>query len=317
MSALRSLAVPPPSGPAGAAAPGGHGRSRRIALAGLFAGATGIGFAPIFVRLSEVGPVTTAFYRLLLALPVLWLWWAVSARGNPQAAKPQTRADAVGLVMAGLFFAGDLAIWHFSLRFTSVANATLLPNFAPVFVTLGGFLLFRERVSRRFLLGMAVALAGACVLMGDSVRLSLSNAFGDVLGLITAIFYAGYILAVGRLRARLSTATIMAWSGTVTCAALLPLAFVSGESLQPASIDGWLVLIGLALFSHAGGQSLIAYALAHLPAAFSSVALLLQPAVAALLAWLLLAEPLGPLQGIGAIIILTGIVLARSGTRSP
>lgn len=320
MPSLRSLTVRTPDTPAVQTTPEGGGRLRQVALAGLFAGAAGIGFAPIFVRLSEVGPVATAFYRLLLALPVLWLWWALSARGNAQAAKPQTRADAIGLVIAGLFFAGDLAVWHFSLRFTSVANATLLPNFAPVFVTLGGFLLFHERVSRRFVLGMAVALAGACVLMGHSVRLSLSNAFGDVLGLITATFYAGYILAVGRLRARLSTATIMAWSGTVTCAALLPIAIVSGENLHPASVDGWLVLIGLALLSHAGGQSLIAYALAHLPAAFSSVALLLQPAVAALLAWLLLAEPLGPLQGIGAIIILTGIVLARSGTlgtRSP
>ena len=91
----------------------------------------------------------------------------------------------------------------------------------------------------------------------------------------------------------------MAWSGLVTCVALLPVALVSGESLTATHLRGWLVLIALGLFSHALGQSLIAYALAHLPAAFSSVALLLQPAVAALLAWLLLDEAIGPWQAAG------------------
>lgn len=301
---------------AAAAAPADEApRRERAALAGLLAGAVGIAFAPIFVRLSEVGPVTTAFWRLALALPVLWLWRAAAARFNPVTAYPRTRRDRFGLIVAGLCFAGDLAVWHWSLKYTSVANATLLPNFAPVFVTLGGYLMFGQRFTRRFLFGMAIAIAGAAVLMGHSVHLSLANLFGDILGLITAVFYAGYILAVGRLRARLSTPTIMAWSGTITCAVLFVIAVASEHRLLPASPAGIAVLLGLALISHAGGQSLIAYALAHLPAAFSSVSLLLQPAVAALLAWLLLAEPLSPLQGLGAAVILCGIVLARLGSR--
>lgn len=295
------------------AAHGLHEDRRPAALPALLAGAVAIAFAPIFVRLSELGPVATAFWRLAIALPVLWLWQAAAAR--QPAAVPTARADRFGLLIAGLCFAGDLAVWHWSLAFTSVANATLLPNFAPVFVTLGGYLLFGERFSRQFLAGMAIALLGAAILMGHSIELSLANLFGDVLGLITAVFYAGYILAVGRLRARLATATIMAWSGTITAAALLALAAVSEERLLPGSGEGIAVLAGLALISHAGGQSLIAYALAHLPAGFSSVSLLLQPAVAALLAWLLLAEPLGPLQGVGAAVILCGIVLARLGSR--
>ncbi|MCU0837197.1 MAG: DMT family transporter [Rhodospirillales bacterium] len=309
MTVLRS-----PAGTADEAAEAAA-RRQRPALAALLAGAVGIAFAPIFVRLSELGPVATAFWRLALALPVLWLWQAAAARAAPLTARPQSRGETIGLIIAGLCFAGDLAVWHWSLRFTSVANATLLPNFAPVFVTLGGFLLFGERFTRRFLLGMLVALAGAAILMGHSVSLSLANLFGDALGLITAVFYAGYILAVGRLRTRLATATIMAWSGTVTCGALLILAAVTEDRLLPTSADGLAVLLGLALVSHAAGQSLIAYALAHLPAAFSAVSLLLQPAVAALLAWVLLNEPLGPLQGLGALVILAGIALARLGSR--
>jgi drug/metabolite transporter (DMT)-like permease len=74
------------------------------------------------------------------------------------------------------------------------------------------------------------------------------------------------------------------------------------------------VVLGLALVSHAAGQGLIAYALAHLPAAFSSVGLLLQPVVAALFAWLLLAEPLAALQVAGGMVVLAGIYLARRGS---
>jgi drug/metabolite transporter (DMT)-like permease len=149
--------------------------------------------------------------------------------------------------------------------------------------------------------------------MAESLSLGAGHLLGDALALATAVLYAGYIVVVGRLRSRHGTAKIMAWSGLVTCAALLPVALLSGESLEARSLQGWAVLVALALFSHALGQSLIAYALAHLPAAFSSVALLLQPAVAALLAWSLLAEALGLRQSAGGAIILAGIAMARRG----
>ena len=290
-------------------------RTGRLALPLLLAGAFAIGFAPIFVRLSELGPTATAFHRLLLALPALWLWHALKARSGSAVKLPVRRSDYAGLAVAGLFFAGDLGFWHWSITFTSVANATLLANFAPVFVAFAGFAFFGERFSRTFIFGMVAALAGACVLMGRSFTLSPMNLLGDGLGLVTAAFYAGYIVSVGRLRTKFSTATIMAWSGLVTCVVLFPVAVLSGENLVPMTLYGWALLLGLALVSHAGGQSLIAYALAHLPAAFSSVSLLLQPAVAAVLAWVILDEALGPFQGLGAMMIFAGIYVARRGSR--
>jgi len=244
----------------------------------------------------------------------LWLWQHLESRSIRRPRRPAGWPDYLELTAAGLFFAGDLAFWHWSIRFTTVANATLLANFAPVFVALFGFALFGERFSRTFLIGMSLALAGACVLMGRSLSLSASHLLGDALGVVTALFYAAYIVAVGRLRARFSTATIMAWSGLVTGAALLPIALISGESLIATTLFGWSMLIGLALVSHAGGQSMIAYALAHLPAAFGSVSLLLQPVAAAVLAWLILGEALGPWQALGAVIVLIGIYLARRGS---
>ncbi len=278
----------------------------------LFVGATFIAFAPVFVRLSELGPTATAFYRLFFALPVLWLW--LSAQGG-EGRRPCSLPDFLALALAGLLFAADLAVWHWSIHFTSVANATLLANFAPVFVTFGAWLFFRERITVTFLAALVLGLLGVAVLMGDSLSSGGRALAGDGLGLLTAVFYGGYILAVSRLRRRFSTATIMAWSGTVTCLALLPVALMSGEGLLAATAYGWGVLVALALISHAGGQSLIAYALAHLPAAFSSVSLLLQPVIAAFLAWVMLAEPLGQVQALGAVIILLAIVLARRGSR--
>ncbi|MGH8672144.1 MAG: DMT family transporter [Burkholderiales bacterium] len=287
--------------------------SSRIATTALLVGATAIAFAPIFVRLSELGPSATAFHRLFLALPALWLWNVLDnapARTTP----PPARCEYWPFVVAGLFFAGDLAVWHWSIKLTSVANATLLANFAPIFVALAGWLLFHERFTAVFLAGMTLALAGAIVLMWQSLSLSHDHLVGDGLGILTAVFYAGYILSVARLRARYPTAKIMAWSGMVTCAALLPVAMLSGESLIAMSLKGWFVLLALALISHAAGQSLIAYALAHLPAAFGSVGLLWQPVAAAGLAWVILNEPLGAWQLGGGALVLAGIYLARRGS---
>ncbi|WP_109118263.1 DMT family transporter [Azospirillum sp. TSO22-1] len=290
-------------------------RTARIALAALLAGALGIAFSPIFVRLSELGPTATAFWRVAFAVPALALWMRLEPDSGLRSRRPSTMADYLRLTAVGLFFAGDLASWHWSIKYTSVANATLLANFAPIFVAPVSWLLFKERFTRTFVAGLVLAIAGAVVLMGQSFKLSTDALFGDALGLVTAMFYGGYILAVGRLRSEFSTATIMTWSGGVTAVALLPLALYSGESLVVGTAYGWAILLGLALFSHAGGQSLIAYALAHLPASFSSVSLLVQPAAAAVLAWALLDEPLGPWQAAGAVIVLLGILLARRGSR--
>ena len=162
---------------------------RGLALGLLLVGAACIALSPIFVRLSEAGPTATAFWRCALAVPALWFWlrWERPAR-EPALARP----DRLYLALAGVFFACDLGVWHLSIVYTSVANATLLANVAPLFVTLGGFLLFRERFARLFLLGLALAMAGAGILMGDSLALSPVTFRGDLLGVLTAVFYAGY-----------------------------------------------------------------------------------------------------------------------------
>lgn len=286
--------------------------ANRPALAALLLGAVGIAFAPILVRLSPLGPSATAFYRLLLALPVLALWLAWEVHAHKRL--PFQQGDVKGLVLAGFCFAADLAVWHWSVLLTTIANATLFPNFAPIYVTLAGWILFKQGVRPLFIAGMVLALSGAVVLMSENISLGGDHLAGDLLGQLTAVFYAGYIVAVGRLRRRLSTAAIMTVSGLVTTPLLLLAALASGEALWPQPGQGWGALIALALVSHVGGQSLIAYGLAHLPASFGSVVLLLQPLIATLLAAGLLGEPLTWLVALGGSVILAGIVLAKRGS---
>jgi drug/metabolite transporter (DMT)-like permease len=219
------------------------------------------------------------------------------------------------LLAAALAFAGDLAFWHKSIQLTSVANATLLANLASIFVTLAAWLFLRQRPTRMFLAGLGAALAGVVLLVHTSLEFSSTGLAGDALGVVTAMFYAGYLLAVKTLRDRGEvTLHLMAVTTTITALLLLPIALAAGDPMIPRSAAGWWILVGLAWISHAAGQGLIAYALAHLPAAFSSVSLLFQPVMAALFAWLLLAEALAPLQIAGGVVVLAGIYLARRGS---
>ena len=280
-------------------------RRNAYALAALFAGAAAIGTSALFVKVSETGPVATAFWRVALALPLLWLW---ASRTAPPAPHPANRALLWG---AGFFFAGDLAVWHWSIVLTSVANATLLANLAPLFVTLGAWLLFRLRPGAAFIGAMSVGLVGMAMLIGPDFALAGKVWLGDVLGIVTALFYAAYQMTVNRARARISTARIMATSSAITAVFLVPVVMVSGESWLPHTGYGWLKLCGLAFISQVAGQSLIAYALAHLTALFASVGLLLQPVVAAMLAWVLLGERLSASQLLGGALVLAAIGAAR------
>ena len=291
-------------------------RTERIAILALFIGAITIAFAPILVRLSDVGPSATGFHRFLLAIP---LYWAIAATlPRPALAegseRPGTVRDFVLIAMAGVYLAADVAVWHYSIQMTTVANSTLLANVAPVFVVLGGWLLFRTRVTGTYLIGLAAAMTGVFILSRASLSLSQDHFIGDLLGILTAVFYAAYQMSVERLRKRFSTVTIMKYAIPVSALVMLPVALASGEDLLPVTLAGWGFLIALAAGPQVFGQGLIAWALAHLPVAFASVSLLVQPVTAALVAWALFGEHIGLQQGIGAVIVLGGIMLARRGS---
>lgn len=286
-----------------------------LAFAALLVGGMAIAFAGIFMRLSDVNPLASAFWRMALATPFLWAW-AFAVRRQDEAAGRRTDFTMV-LVLAGIYFAGDMGIWHLSLHYTTVANATLLSNFAPIFIALWMWIVYRARFARIFIVGMAVALIGAVMLVGPNAAGGESGGnklLGDALGLGSAVFYAAYQLVIKGARSAYSTARLMAWSTTVTGLALLPFALAAPGAFWPAEATGWLPLLALALVAQIGGQTVIAYAAAHLPASLTSVSLLIQPLTAAVAAWLIFQEAIGPIQMAGGALLLWGIYLSKRGS---
>ncbi|MEE2948055.1 MAG: DMT family transporter [Verrucomicrobiota bacterium] len=290
----------------------GHRTTPTIALV---CGALAIGFAPVFAAFAlkpeygGFGPAAIGFYRVFFALPFLWLL-LLSTPNKAEQPKRTCRPTGM-LALAGFFFAVDLVSWHWSINYTTVANATLLANFAPLWVMLWAGRLFGERITPRFLGALGLAFVGAAVLMNASFRLSTMQLFGDALSLLTAISYGSYMLTVKKLREICSPQEIMAWSGLFAVPLMLATALASGETMGTTQLNGWLVLLGLALISHFAGQGLIAYAFGHLPAALTSLNLLLQPVFAAALGWVLLDQVLGEQQLLGAAIVLGALFAAN------
>ncbi|WP_412549258.1 DMT family transporter, partial [Sinorhizobium medicae] len=221
----------------------------RLAMAALILGGAAIGGSPIFVRLSEAGPMATAFWRVALALIPL-VAWSQLRNGTAGDRSPKALSDFIALALPGVFLAVDLGAWHLALTMTSVANATLLANLAPVFVTLAGWALFRSAVSGIFVAGLATAIAGVVVLKGGPAALGGGDLAGDGIAIVAAAFYAGYILAIGRLRSRFSTNRIMIWSTASAAVCMLPMALLTEQALLPLTAFGWAMLFGLAFVSH-------------------------------------------------------------------
>ena len=301
---------------------GAAGAVERTALIALLLGACGIGLAPVFSKLAfdaeqglpggGLGMIAAAFWRTALAAP---LFWWLHARSAARGAGGGSRSRDVRLLwLPGLAFAGDLAAWHKAFEFTTLANATLLANFASILVAVVGYVWLRERLGWTFALGAAGAFAGAGVLLGVDFGRGRDPLVGDALGLLTACFYAAYLLLVKVLRRDFGVAHLMAYSSSVAAAGLLIIAQASGEQVVPRTVEAWSAVVALAFVSHAGGQGLIAYALAHLPAGFATLSLLVQPVVTAAVSWILFAQVLSALQIGGGLLVLAGLAVARRGS---
>jgi len=282
----------------------GAGRSA-LPLIALLLGACTIGFVPILVRLTETGPAAAGFWRLALALPILAPFLLRSGGGAPLRTSP-------AMLLAGVFFAGDLAFWHYGIGMTSVANATVLANLTPIIVTVFGFLVFRERVGPIFLAGMALGLVGAWTMAEGrgAVAPGTNPPLGDLLSAATALWYSAYFICVRQARARFGTMAVMFWSSLVGAVVLGAVMLLLGEQILPSGPGGWAACIGLAI-AHVVGQGAIAWALGRLPTATASVVVLVQPAVAAMLGWMIFSEAMTPLQGLGALGALGGVALAQ------
>lgn len=276
------------------------------ALVVLMIGAAAIGFAPIFVRLTETGPATAGMWRLVFAVPVLALMTF-----RPGAPTLEGRMPWLWVGLAGLFFALDLGFWHYGVTYTSVTNATVLTNLTPVVVTLAAWIFFKERPRVIFVVGLSLALAGAVTMaLVHQSGQGTNPPLGDLLSVITALWYGAYFLAIGQARRSANAARVMFWSSAVGAPLLLLAALALGEDLWPDSPAGWAACAGLGAV-HVIGQGAIAWALGRLPMALASVVVFVQPVVAAGLGWLFFGEAIGVVQGLGAVVALVGVAIAQ------
>jgi drug/metabolite transporter (DMT)-like permease len=278
----------------------------------LVLGAVAMGASPIFVRLADVGPFASAFWRMALAIPFLWGWLKFEAsREGSEIRALNASSDAKLIIWIGFLFAGDLFFWHLSILNTSIANATLLATTTPLAVAFGAWMFLKEKITSEIMMGVLSGIAGAGLLVGASATFTPQNILGDVSGLITACFFGTYFLSLAYARRNMSAAQVMFYPAIVSAGFLLIAAMLLDDGLFPQSIQGWATLGALALISQIAGQGFAAYALGHLPAVFSSLVLFFEVLAAALLAWLIFAEPVSVWQLGGGILILAGIWVAR------
>ena len=277
----------------------------------LLVSALAMACSPILQRLCDVGPFASAFWRLGLALPILFAWAQYEDRTGAATPVVEIRHFPKATILAGLAFAGDLFFWHLSVSKTSVANATFFATSAPVWVIIIGFIVWRKRVAGNVISGLALCLLGGAALVWQSFQFAPERLIGDFYGAMTAVFFGMYFLCVENARKTGGGARITFEMSLIAAIILLLWALCAEQHLFPHSFNGWLCLVGLAWLSHAGGQGLLSYALGRLPATFSSLVIFLEAVAAAIMAWAFLGERLSALQICGGVLILTGIYVAR------
>jgi drug/metabolite transporter (DMT)-like permease len=264
------------------------------------------------VRLADVPPITSAFWRLALAIVPLLMLARLVAGSNAAVVQGLNRRTIAAIALAGCFFAGDLAVWHLGIMRTTMANATLLSNAASFLLPIWGFAVLHQRPGRKALVAIAFAFVGTLLLVGQSAEMSAQHVIGDLFCLAAALFYTGYLIVVDRVRGRISALPLLALSTTAGALMLLPLALSSGQ-VWPTD---WTPLLLLALGSQVIGQGLVVYAVGHLRPLVVGLSLLIQPAISATIGALRFGEIPGGLAITGAALVVAALVLVRLPDRT-
>ena len=298
----------------GPEAPARPDTERAVVLA--LAGAVTIAFSAILVRLADVAPPTSAAYRCLYALPALGLlaWREGRGRGAVD------RGDRRFAVLAGAFFGADLIFWHQAIADVGAGLATVLGNLQVVVVPAAAWVLLKEPPGSRILAALPLTMTGIVLISGvlEDDAYGARPLHGVIFGILTALTYAGFILALRRGNRGLRRPAGALFEATAVAAAFAFAAAVmlGVDDLAPAwPSAAWLVI--LALGSQVFGWLLISTSLPRLPAALTSVILTVQPVGSVLLGVLLLGERPTVLQMAGAACIISALLAVAARRRTP
>ncbi|MEC4895353.1 MAG: DMT family transporter [Oscillatoria sp. PMC 1051.18] len=290
------------------------------AIAALLTAIVALAFGPILIRLSEqdLGALAASFHCHWIAGVLLSFWNGLRSfsrppedRSSPQPISEKTSVIAL-LLLGGIFWSATIWCWFWSLGQTSVANATLLRSLTPIFVTLGGWLVWGKKFDRRFIMGMIVAIAGSCAIAFDDFQIGTSNLQGDVAALICALLSGVSLLILEELRTQLKTSKILAWRLVLVASLTFPILLFTENNYFPNSWQTWTAIIAQAAICLLVGQGLIVYCLSHLSSGFVAVTFLVEPLLSASLAWLIFLERLNFSNWVAFFIVLLGIYIAKS-----
>ncbi len=294
-----------------------------LALGTLFLAIVALSLAAIFIRLceQELGPFATVFNRFWVAFVILIVWnridaFIASKRDSDRApvAEPTSTdpTDILSLALAGVMFWFCLALWAWSLTQTGVANSTILHNLTPIFITLGAWLFLGQKFDSRFVLGLLLALAGATALSLGDLKEGTDSFWGDIASLLSAVFSAANLMLIERLRHRYGATLIIQWCCGVGALLTLPIMLLVEDRIFPVSAMGWVYVLGLAAICQIIGQGLQAYCVKALRSSLVGIFLLLDPVLAALIAWAIFAERLSPFNWASFFVVIFGIYLAKT-----
>lgn len=274
----------------------------------LLAGGVGIGLAPIGLRLGldDLGPFAIAFWRFAFAAPLLFVILCVVKRRLP-------RPPNGFIVLAGVCHALNMAVWHWGLTLTTVANATFISNMGYVAVGLTAWIFLSLRPGRVWAMAASVAVLGALILSQGGEGGGKADLRGDFLALCSGVFVSFYIVAASVARRTLEALDAVFWLTVVEVGVGALVVLAAGEPFLPDRVEGFAAPLFLAVVSHVAGQGLILAGLGRTAPAIAGVMLLVQPVVAAAISWRLFDEPLTGLQISGAVLILIGVFLAQRG----
>lgn len=274
----------------------------------LFAGAVLISFSPVFVRLVDVAPTASAFYRVLIGGVALAIFLLMTRR--PLAL---VRGAWIALVASAVFFALDLWFWHRSIIYIGPGLSTLLANMQVFFMIAAGVVFLKQRPTAMQAFAALLAVIGVAMIAGPQWRYATPDyRWGVIFGVLTAISYAAYMLSMRNARLHASHAVPVREIAVMSlvAAAILAVAGLSegvSLSLESAKDAGWLLAYGL--LSHAIGWMLIASSLTKVSMTITGIALLLQPSLSFLWDVVFFGRPFTALESVGALVALTAIFI--------
>ena len=277
----------------------------------LVAGASMISFSPVLVKVAHVGPTISGFYRVLIGGVVLVTIAAARRRGFP----PRGHLLLAGFT--GVLVAVDLALWHRAVHYIGPGLATILGNLQVFFMAAFGVVILGERLTRRMVLAIPIAIVGLVLVFGVEGDLTVTTyRLGVLFGMLTAIFYAAYLLALRRTTTKFPTTdatTTVAVLTVVAVVVLGVLGLVEHESFAIPDRGTLAALVALGIGPQVVGWVLISGALPHVEVGRAGLLLLLQPSLAFVWDVVLLNRPLRGIEVMGAVITIAAIYMGMRG----